>query len=951
MSTSGSRGRRALRATAAWGPVLVAVPLVMAGTVAVSLPDDDRGPIAAIAPMEVGTTWVYAVSDHGRPSGTLTKQVTGQAALDADAFDAVTLASAYTDYPGMGETGNTVYLKLTDSALEQRGVWSGHEHLAVDPPAAAYALPLEEGASWDYEGLVGTSGLRFEAEVTAVEDVEVGGRTFTDCVHVVTTLAWRSSEDEPWSPDTTQEEWACPGFGPVRTVERDPANDVEITAELVEFHSEEVDWFAEAPEAPRVEPTPGATVGLDAGRSNAVAGTLSDQLAWSDLRSARFDFPPVGDAETMVLAERDGEVSAMDQQTGAMRWRVRLSGPIVTTPAVAGDRVLVADSRKNLWALALDDGRALWVHRFGDVVSASPAVAGDRVVVASEDRRVAALDLADGRALWSDTRSSVAQTAPALAGDRVLVADQGGAVTAYALIDGEAVWERDLEGGLLAGPAVSGDRAVLGDETGVIYGLDLHDGELAWEQRTVHYPSTPFAVGGDTVLSVGDDRRLEAFDLTDGEERWHADVDRTLTAPVVVGDELVTVTDAGELTVRDLGDGEVRRSWGLPRPVDRADSSVHMPIGLVGGVLVTGVDYGEEGLGSGLYAYPLDATSVEGAGVWWRTELRDAVDGVGGPATLAGDTLVMSGYEQAVHRVSPANAVTTLFAADGLVPGVVATDEVILAQKDTELRAYPVDGDEPRWTYDTVAGYPGQVPAVDGDTVFVPRNQEGLAAVSLEDGTERWRIPLQLAFGAGQPLALPDGDVVYGGAALSRYERATGRQLWSIYDGVVLGPMAHADGLVHADVVRALGASGLGAYDAGTGEEVWFHEHDNQQIGIGPAVGDGVVVAADSQGLVAAFDAATGDELWRLRLRTAIGGQPWIHNGVAYVAEAGRKEDLYQRDYRISAHDVRTGRYLGSFQPPGSMFTLTPSVWPSGDALLAPGSFTRAVVTIVRPQR
>lgn len=936
---------------AAWVPAVLVVPAVMVGAVTVSVPDQQGGAMGRISPMEPGTTWVYDVFDHGKPSGTRTKQITGQAAIDAEHFDAVTQASAYTDYPGQGPTGNTVYLAVEGDALNQYALDVNHEHLLVDPPAAAYEFPFEEGHSWSYDGLVGDNGVRFEVELEAILDVEVGGRTFTGCGHYVTQSTWKFSGQKKFGPPSTQEEWVCPGYGVVRYAETNEEQDVELTEELTEFHGVDSNWYAEAPSAPAVAEQPGGGLGIDAARSNTVEGTISADLAWSDGRSARFDFPPVADDDVMVLAERDGEVSATDHATGEVRWRVRLEGPVVVTPVLAGDQVLVADSAKHLWALSLADGTARWVRTFDDMVSASPAVSDGVAVVSTDDRRVTALDLGDSSTLWQVLRSSLVRSAPAVDGDQVVVADVGGDVSAYTLADGTETWSRSLESGVLAGPAVAGGRVVVGDADGVIYGLDAADGGLLWEQRTIFFPSQPFAVTPDTVVSLGDGERLEAYDAETGEDRWTRKVPTTRVAPVVVGDQVVSVDNEGTVRVLALDDGHEDAAWEVPHPGPDSGGSVHGPLGLVADALVVNVDHGTPGHYSALYAYPVSEAGAR-PGISFATELRSAGDGAGGAAVLAGDAMFLPDYQQALIRVGSDDEPVTLFDAEGLLPGVVAAGDVVLAQRDDQLEAWPTaaGATEPLWSYKTVNGYPGQVPSVGGDRVFLPQAATGLAAVDLATGRELWKVPLTLAYGSGPPLALPDGDVVYGGSALGRYDGATGAQEWSIFDGVLFAPAAYDQGIVYGDVTRALSPSGLVAVDAETGRELWTHENPNTLLGVGPAAGAGVVVGVDSQGRVTALDGRTGEELWHVLLHTGIGGQPMIRDGVAYLTELGRTADIFQREYRISAHDLRTGQFLGALQPPGSAFTLMPSGSVSDGALLLPASFSRSVVMVLRPQ-
>lgn len=945
-----STGAGLARKVAAWVPAALVVPAVMAAGIRVSLPEEKGEALRELHPVEVGTTWVYAVSDHGTPSGTRMRQVTGQAAVDVDLLDAVTVRSRYTDYPGAGVLDSTIYLGIEGASLNQYGVIANREHLAIDPPAPAYELPVEEGHSWSYDGTVGAAGLRYETTLEEIGDVEVGGRSFDDCAHFVTELQWKYQGEKAWGHDETLEEWTCPGFGPVRTTDVVAEQDLDLAEELVEFHGAAGDWFAGEPAEPTVTAHPGDTLGFDAQRTNAVDGEISDALAWSDGRSARFDFAPVADDEVMVLGERDGEVSAMDHATGEMRWRVRLSGPIVAPPTMAGDRVLVADAEKRLWALSLEDGSARWVRELGDMVTAAPLVAAGQVVVASDDGLVTALDLADGRTAWSVERPSSVRSAPALDGEHVVVADGAGEVTAYALDDGAEVWSRALDGGLLAGPAVSDGRVVVGDDSGVLYGLDAADGGLDWEERTIFYPSEQFAVGDGVLVSVGDGVRLEAYDVTDGDELWDTGIPKTEVAPVIVGDQVVTVDAGGELTVRDLADGSTVSSWRVPLPEPGASATVESDLGLVAGALVVDAELTAEAHNASLYAYPVSSAGAR-PGVAFDTEVRTVPGTAAGGSVLVGDTLFTPGFDQALYRSTGLRRTEKLFTSGGLLPGVATDGDLVLTQDGTEVLAYPAGGGEPRWRYESGEPYPGMVPAVGGDTVFVPQHGQGLAAVSLADGAERWATKVDLAMGSAPPLPLPGGDVVYGGGALARFDGETGRQRWSILDGVLFSNAAYDDGLVFADVVRNLSPSGLTAIDAGTGEQVWFHENANTQIIVGPEAAEGVVVHPDSQGLVRAYDGRTGKKLWQVQLSTPVAGHPVILDGVVYLSEVGRKEDIFQREYRISAHDLHTGRFLGSYQPPGTAFATFPSVAGSGGAILAPASGRLgSIVMILRPR-
>jgi outer membrane protein assembly factor BamB len=211
----------------------------------------------------------------------------------------------------------------------------------------------------------------------------------------------------------------------------------------------------------------------------------------------------------------------------------------------------------------------------------------------------------------------------------------------------------------------------------------------------------------------------------------------------------------------------------------------------------------------------------------------------------------------------------------------------------------------------------------------------GLAALDRQ-GVQRWFTPIRDSGGTTTPLPLPGGDVVYGTGTIARYDGTTGDLVWSVPDAALFTPTAYDGGLVFADLVRNEHQSGLAAIDATTGAIRWTRPNSAQQLLLGPAAGEGVVVYSDTTGLVAGLDGASGDELWTLRVETSLAGVPVIDDGRVYLAEQGRQEDLNQRASRVSAYDLRSGAFLGSYEPPDSSNSTRPVVGttPDGDLLV-----------------
>jgi outer membrane protein assembly factor BamB len=194
---------------------------------------------------------------------------------------------------------------------------------------------------------------------------------------------------------------------------------------------------------------------------------------------------------------------------------------------------------------------------------------------------------------------------------------------------------------------------------------------------------------------------------------------------------------------------------------------------------------------------------------------------------------------------------------------------------------------------------------------------------------------------------LPDGDVLYGVGGLVRLDGRTGRPRWSFPGVTVYGPMAVGTGVVVLTAVTDRG-SDLLAVDLATGQERWRRPLVPALL-VGPAASGDTVVAVGATGDVVALDAATGRELWTATLRTAPGGTPAILGDRVVLSEVGRDEDLLSRDTRLTVYDLRTGRYLGSQEPPGFAFTRG-TFGVAGDAVVTGTVTSAAAVMVLRPQ-
>lgn len=313
---------------------------------------------------------------------------------------------------------------------------------------------------------------------------------------------------------------------------------------------------------------------------------------------------PAVDGGHVYAAGRDGDVSAYDAATGKRIWRTDTKMKLGGGPGVGAKLVAVGSTSGYVQALAADDGRSLWKHFVNGAVIAAPAVSDTVVVVHTGDGHLIGLSAADGHQLWIVSRDVPRLTlrgngSPVIRGSTVYAGFDDGNLMALKLADGQVQWETpvavptgqdelqqmvDLDGeplisfgiiyaatyqGKLAaltadagqplwtaamssynGTSIADGRLFVSDEHGIVHAYNAASGEEEWKQpamraRTLTRP-TPF----HGTIAVGDyDGYVHFLSQKTGElvARVRADSERISAAPVVAGDELIVLSDGGEL--------------------------------------------------------------------------------------------------------------------------------------------------------------------------------------------------------------------------------------------------------------------------------------------------------------------------------------------------------------------------------------------------------------------
>ena len=273
----------------------------------------------------------------------------------------------------------------------------------------------------------------------------------------------------------------------------------------------------------------------------------------------------------VVVGGRNGEVVALDAETGAKRWSAKVTSEVLSAPLVLPDRVVARSNDGRVFGLDPVDGSRKWVFDRGlptlTVRGNSAPVAGQGLVyIGYDDGTVVALRSDDGLKVWEQTvaepdgRTELDRVADIdgelqVGTDAVFATSFHGQTVALSANNGNPLWNRDIGG--YSGVAMLADRLVIADKDGNVWAIDRNTGSAMWKQDALarRQLTTP-VIQGDYVV-VGDvEGYLHWLKLDSGEivGRARAGKDGLRGTPQVSADGVLYAENTdGKLATYKLG--------------------------------------------------------------------------------------------------------------------------------------------------------------------------------------------------------------------------------------------------------------------------------------------------------------------------------------------------------------------------------------------------------------
>jgi eukaryotic-like serine/threonine-protein kinase len=333
----------------------------------------------------------------------------------------------------------------------------------------------------------------------------------------------------------------------------------------------------------------------DAAHSGTSAGQAPrqfHQVKWKFPTGDRVVSSPVCQDKVLYFGGDDGNIYAVDAETGRQIWKRSTGGPVPSTPAVANGTVYAVSYDGRLYALNALTGAIRWKFATGgerrfeakgihglepksqtmadqyDTFLSSPVVVQDVIYFGSGDGNLYALHANSGDLKWKFKTGDVVHASPAYADGVLYVGSWDSFFYAVEAATGKEKWrfhggEDPLihnQVGFQSSAAVVDGVAYVGCRDSNLYALDAATGQEKWRfnNQGSWVISSPAVAQGKVYFATSDSSLYHVVDAATGKSVLkQQDKAYMFSSPSIVGDVVLIGVLNGTLVARDLKSGEM----------------------------------------------------------------------------------------------------------------------------------------------------------------------------------------------------------------------------------------------------------------------------------------------------------------------------------------------------------------------------------------------------------
>ena len=312
-----------------------------------------------------------------------------------------------------------------------------------------------------------------------------------------------------------------------------------------------------------------------------------NQIKWTFHTSGRVISSPAVSNGMVYVGSTDGNLYAVDLESGAQKWKFETKVRVPSSPAISGGIVYFGSYDGNFYAVDATTGQLKWKFQTGgerrfaakhihgiqpaaetmpdpfDFYLSSPAVWNGAVYFGSGDGNIYALDASSGALKWKFQTGDVVHASPAISNGILFVGSWDSFFYALDAVTGKEKWRYKTgedheiynQVGIQSSAAVMDAVVYFGCRDSNFYALDAANGQKKWSfnNKGSWVITSPAVLDGKVYFATSDTAMFYALDAKSGAPVFSLKFKWPMfSSPAVAGSMLYMGTHEGKLIAIDL---------------------------------------------------------------------------------------------------------------------------------------------------------------------------------------------------------------------------------------------------------------------------------------------------------------------------------------------------------------------------------------------------------------
>lgn len=263
----------------------------------------------------------------------------------------------------------------------------------------------------------------------------------------------------------------------------------------------------------------------------------------------------------IFIGTMEGQLIALDRFSGETYWKFNLRGEesqraIYGTPAISNETLYIGGYDSILYALTTE-GNLIWEERLDGPIVGSPFVAENLILVSSTDGHVYAFDKTEQSRKWRFKAKNSVWSGPIASSGIVYFGSLDHNVYALTQDDGDLLWTFSTNGAVTATPLVYDGHVYVGSFDGNFYAIDAKTGMETWRfDNANNWYWGSAIIHNETVFAPSLDGNLYALDIKTGKLLWTIETEGPIIgAPAIVFDMISVASQDGKIRFARLSNG------------------------------------------------------------------------------------------------------------------------------------------------------------------------------------------------------------------------------------------------------------------------------------------------------------------------------------------------------------------------------------------------------------